>query len=159
MQHGLRALQDDDGPTRRKRPRCYDGRRVMSKGRLSVLLVLALVLVNIQCVALCAAESCNDRASASMPASADVPPCHQHHQAPGGKAPAQQDSAACHHRVVQAVGAKAVVTAGPAADSLAAIPPAASLFTDPPVQDTNSSPARAPSPPGLDRTSFIVLRI
>ena len=130
----------------------------MSKGRLSVVLVFALVLVNIQCVAFCAVESCNDGPTASTPVSADVPPCHQHHQGPGGKAPSKQDSASCHHRLVQAASAKAAVMLTPSVDLVASLP-AVSPFALPSVQEVNNVPARTPSPPGFDFVSSVVLRI
>jgi hypothetical protein len=131
----------------------------MFKGRLIVLLVFALVLVNIQCVAFCAVESCHDGGTTSTPASGDVPPCHQHHQAPGGKAPSNQDSASCQHRLVQAVSAKAGVTPALAAGDLVASLPVVSPFGFPPAQNVDIFPAGAPWPPGLDPISTVVLRI
>ncbi len=52
-------------------------RMMMSKGRLSVLLVFALVLVSTRCAALCAIETCSGSGTASTPSPADDPPCER----------------------------------------------------------------------------------
>jgi hypothetical protein len=127
---------------------------VVSKYRLVVPLIFTLVLVNIQCVALCTLESCTGKETASTPSSADVPPCHQRHDAP-----AQPDPAPCSHRVIQAVGAMAPVTPDLAAGDIVAHLPVVSPVAHPPLSGVDTLAARAPSPSGLAVLSSVVLRI
>jgi hypothetical protein len=115
---------------------------VVSKGIFSVLLAFLLAAFNIQCVAFCAAEFRN----------ASVPPCHRHHDTPS-----QQDSAACHHGLAGALDAATVVTAQMAAGGLVALP-LLPRFEFPRAPGADEIAVRAPSPPGLDRISSVVLR-
>jgi len=127
----------------------------ISKGRLTVLLVFALVVMNIQCAALCAAEPCNGSGTASTP-DPDVPPCHHHHEAPGRQAPAP---APCSHQiVVQAHPAQAPVTLA-FTSGVAMDVPVESLGAFPSLSSMETSAARAPSPPNLAVLSSVVLRI
>ena len=127
---------------------------IVLKGRLGVLIVFALVLANIQCAAFCAVEPCNGSETASAPAS-DVPPCHQHHEAPG-----QQTPAPCSHQiVVQSHAAQPLVTpiltAGVLAMDVSVLP--AGAF--PSLSGVDMLAAHAPSPPGLAVLSSVVLKI
>jgi hypothetical protein len=125
------------------------------KGRLSVLLVLALVAINVQCVALCAVESCNGSGTARAPSPADAPPCHQHHKAPGQQAPAS-----CSHQiVVQADAAQAPVTLVFTASVIAIDLPVEPSGAFPSLSSMETLAAYAPSPPGLPALSSTILRI
>jgi hypothetical protein len=127
----------------------------VSQGKLSVLLAFALVLVNIECVAFCTVEACNGSGTASTASPSNVPPCHQHHEAPGHQTPAS-----CSHQiVVQAHAAQAPVTLVFAASVMAIDVPAASPGAYPLLSTIETLAARAPSPPGLAVLSTVVLRI
>jgi hypothetical protein len=127
----------------------------VSRGRFSVALAFILVLVNIQCVAVCAVESCNNDGIASTPSPADAPPCHKHHKAPDQQAPAP-----CSHQiVVQGHAAQAPVTLVFAASVMAMDAPVASPSAFPSLAGLQAAPARAPSPPGPAVLSSVVLRI
>ena len=115
---------------------------VVSKGILSALLACLLAACNIQCVAFCAGEFGN----------ASVPPCHHHHNAPN-----QPHSAACHHGLAGALDAATVVTAQMTAGGLVALP-LLPRFEFPRASGADEIAVRAPSPPGLDRISSVVLR-
>jgi hypothetical protein len=128
---------------------------VVSKGRLSVLIVFALVLANIQCAAFCAVEPCNGSGTASAPAP-DVPLCHQHHDAPGNQSPAP---APCGHLVIQAHAAQAPVTPVFTTTVVVMDLPAGSLGVYPSFSGVDMLAAHAPSPPGLAVLSSVVLRI
>jgi hypothetical protein len=125
----------------------------MFRSRLSVLLVLALVLVNIQCVAFCASAFCDDSAKAS----AGVPPCHRHQHTP--VAPENRDSAACHHPLVPSVGVRHGVTASTPVNELTASLPVVPLFALPFGRDTQVLATRTPSPPGSGFLTTLVLKI
>jgi hypothetical protein len=125
----------------------------VSKGRLTILLIFALVLLNIQCAAFCTVESCNGTGTVSAPGS-NVPPCHRHQDAPGKQPPAP-----CSHRLIQAVGATARVAHDPPAGDPAAGSPVVSSFASSPALAVDILSARAASPPGPDRISSVILRI
>jgi hypothetical protein len=128
----------------------------VSKGKLSVVIVFALVLANIQCAAFCAVESCSGGGIASTPL-AGGPPCHQHHHAPSKQAPA---SSPCGHQVVvQADAAQAPVMPVLTASVVVMDLPAGSLDGFPSLPDVEALAASAPSPPGLSILSTVVLRI
>jgi hypothetical protein len=130
-------------------------RNAVSKGRLSALLVFALVLVNFQCAALCAAEPCNSIGTAQSPSPADVPPCHQHHEAPSQQAPAP-----CSHQlVVQAHTAQAPLTLVFTASFMAMDRPVELPGAFPWLSSRERSAAHAPSPPSLAILSSVVLRV
>jgi hypothetical protein len=117
------------------------------------VLVFALVCVNIQCVAFCALDPCNDEttASSSIP---DVPLCHQHHDAPGQKAPAP-----CSHQlVVKGHAPQTPVTPVFIATVMAMDVPTGSLGAVPALSRIERAAARAPSP-SLHATLCVVLRI
>jgi len=115
---------------------------VVSKGISSALLAFLLAAFNIQCVAFCAGEFGN----------ASVPPCHRHHSAPS-----QSDSAACHHGMAQAIDDASTVMAQMGSGGPAALP-VPLHFEFRPVPGAEIFATRAPSPPGLDRISSVVLR-
>ena len=128
----------------------------MSKGRLSVLLVFALVLVSTQCAALCALEPCYVDSAAATPSPADDPPCHHHHDAPNQHSPAPN----CSHQVVpQADLAQPHVTPVFTATVLTMdVPVVAGAFQSFSDVDLLAS-HHAFSPPGLAVLSSVVLRI
>jgi hypothetical protein len=126
------------------------------KGRLSILLAFALVLVNIQCVAFCAVEPCNGNNTAATPITADDPPCHHHHDAPGQQTPAPR----CSHQIVaQADVAQALVTPVPTASVVAMDVPVLPVGAFPSLSGADLPASHAPSPPGLAVLSSVVLRI
>ena len=126
--------------------------RVVSKSKLIGALVLALVLVNIQCVAFCAVASCDP--TGTQPRAADVPPCHQHHQ----ETPHPQHSAPCAHQLIPAAVATARATSTVIlGNPVAALPDVAVLAL--PAAGMDRVPAAVLSPPGLRRFSSLVLRI
>jgi len=129
---------------------------LVSKGRLSVLIVFALVLANIQCAAFCVIEPCNGSGTASTPSAADVPPCHQHHDAPGQQTPAPH----CSHQIVaQADVAQPLVTPVLTATVLATDVPVLSVGAFPPLLGVDLLASHALSPTGLTVLSSVVLRI
>jgi len=131
-------------------------RGAVPKGRLSLLLVFALVLVNIQCAALCAAEPCNGSGTASTPNPADDPPCHHHHDAPGQQTPAPPCS---HQIVVQADVAQPLVTPVRTANVFAMDVPVVLVGAFPSLSGVELLASHAPSPPDLAVLSSAVLRI
>jgi hypothetical protein len=141
----------------KRKPRCYHmhGERFVFEGRLSVLLVFTLVLVNIQCAAFCAFEPCNGGGTSPTPSPSDVPPCH-HHDAPDQQTPAQP----CSHQIVaQADVAQPLVTPVRAANALVMDVPVLSAGAFPPLSGVELLASHALSPPGLTVLSPVVLRI
>jgi len=121
--------------------------RFPSKG--AVLLVLALALSSLQCVALCAGKTCVKHDAAQE----QVPPCHKGHSAPAKNIPA-----GCGHELILADTAQApVVYRSTSVTSIAAIlPQVSSTLLAVLAMETDS---QAFSPPGLTAVSSTVLRI
>src|SRR5579864_6098688 len=85
-------------------------------GKLTIAMAFLLCLSQLQCVALCAAESCS---SAQTSNTQNIPPCHRHQSGSG-----TQKSAPCGHQIVASA---AILPDAPQVGGIAASPLA--LFT------------------------------
>lgn len=127
---------------------------MVCKSKIVGALVIALVMVNIQCVAFCAVESCGTGGAEPMSNSAGVAPCHEHHR----EAPGSRHSQPCSHQIVPAAVTTARLAHHMTLDNVVAALPidsssAFALTTD------GRIPAHVLSPPGQHRLSSPVLRI
>jgi hypothetical protein len=124
------------------------------KGRLSLLLVLTLMTATVQCVMACIVAPCKDAATASLPGTADLPPCHQHHKMPG-----QQNPAPCSHQVLVLAPAVSSTEISHFAPTVVMTVPVASFsaYTTPNNLEAAAMPGVAP--PALAAISSVVLRI
>jgi hypothetical protein len=127
----------------------------MAKGRLSILLVFTLVLINLQCVAFCASQSCNGSGTESTESST-VPACHHHHDAPRSQAPTPVP---CSHLMVQAHAVRALATPVLAPNVVITHLPVVAAVALPPQADAGTLIAHASSPPDPAVFSPVVLRI
>jgi hypothetical protein len=108
----------------------------------------------VQCVTACSLAVCKDAATASLPDTADVPPCHQHQKMPGQPTPAP-----CSHQVLVLAQAVPSPEISHFAPTIAIIVPVASVsaYTAPNNPEAVAVPGVAP--PTLAAISSVILRI
>ena len=131
-----------------------DGILVMTWGKLTIVLAMALVLGQLQCAAWCTVSTC-DLAALNSAGSQNVPPCHRHHSDSSKNNPNP-----CSHGVV--------VVASPVSLSAAQAAVAAPMVAILQIQTQanprllisgNQSAALTTSPPASVGRSSAVLRI
>jgi hypothetical protein len=114
-------------------------------GKSVFLLVVALVLTSLQCVALCSAKSCTNGAVSKAP-----PPCHH-------REPAKNVPATCSHELILADTAQApIVHAFTSDTSTESIFP---RINSAPIAIRITEVAEQGFPPGLSAIASTVLRI
>jgi hypothetical protein len=128
--------------------------KLVRKGSLGVLLVFTLMTAAVQCVTACTLAVCKDAATASLPGTADLPPCHQHHKMPG-----QQTPAPCSHQVLvldQAVPSPEILHFAP---TVAINVPVASFSAYTASSNLEAADVPGVAPPTLAAISSVILRI
>ena len=123
----------------------------MPRAKLIVFAAMALLFVQLQCTAACAAQSYK----ADFGQSENVPPCHRHHHSPSHDHP----SGSCVHQII-------VLTSASQQVSQIELPQFSVMNVAEPVVAVVLADSRAigsscttPSPPGLESLSAVVLRI
>lgn len=123
----------------------------MSRTKLIVLVAMALLFAQLQCTAACATQLCKSDSNNSE----SLPPCHRHHHSPSH----DQTSGSCVHQIV--------VVPTPSQQLLQMeMPPfpvmnaGKTVFADFLADSgANAQSHLAPSPPGFESISSVVLRI
>ena len=127
---------------------------VITSGRLTIMLALALVFVQLQCAAQCSVSTC-DLTELNRSSSKDGPPCHRHHS----------DSSTRNHAGPCAQGISIAATADFSAAQasvgapLVALQPVQPEASPSPVISENEAALSLSSPPGSAGRSSRVLRI
>jgi hypothetical protein len=129
-------------------------RSLVQKGSISLLLVSTLMMATIQCVAACTLEPCKDSVPASLPGTADLPPCHQHHDTPG-----QQTPAPCSHQVLVLAQAVPSAEISHLAPTVAMNVPVASFSAYMVPNNLEAAAVPGVAPPTLAAISSVILRI
>ena len=127
---------------------------LMMTGKLTIVLAMALVFVQLRCVAWCA-TSAADLTQLSEAGSHNIPPCHRHQSDSSKSSPISP----CTHGVVIASAASFSTTQAPVVAPLVAI-----LSAQPEANPTvlisgDESAVLITSPPGSGGPSSLVLRI
>ena len=122
----------------------------MSRTKLIVLAAMALLFAQLQCTAACATQLCKTDSNNSE----SLPPCHRHHHSPSH----DQTSGSCVHQII-------VVTTPSQQLSQIELPQFSvmnaveTVFADCLADSGANARQMAPSPPGYESLSSVVLRI